>query len=421
MRSVLLCLLVCVPSLWAGEGPKSRTPRGAYEALLNEYEAAVIARDKNASNVTPADPLWVKQYEAMPMWSFAPRFLQFAEANSKDPAAVDALLKIVEFLGTGRAADKFLYPSAKRAVNILISDHLQDERVVQACLKLADFGGGVLEPYFRALLARSRDREVLGRACLALVQCNDRRVSIAARPYFDHPEDNPKYLASSAFLNNRLDPEFIGDIRTTDPLSTSAETEAFLTRIIDEFGDIPFLPRWATAPPPDKAKIMAQIRTLADYARPKLEARRSRAVGMPAPEIEGQDIDGKPLRLSDYRGKVVVLVFWGTWCGPCMGFLPTEKALVERLKGRPFALLGINSDGDREGLKAAVAEKGITWPSWWDGGRTGGPIATRWDVHRWPTIIVLDKSGVIRFKNLPHNAAKRLDDAVDGLLEEKRP
>ncbi|MGZ3415855.1 MAG: hypothetical protein ACXVAT_18715 [Isosphaeraceae bacterium] len=42
------------------------------------------------------------------------------------------------------------------------------------------------------------------------------------------------------------------------------------------------------------------------------------------------------------------------------------------------------------------------WRSWWDGGKTGGPIASRWDVHGWPTIIVLDETGVIRFKHLPH-------------------
>ena len=70
--------------------------------------------------------------------------------------------------------------------------------------------------------------------------------------------------------------------------------------------------------------------------------------------------------------------------------IPLEKALVERLRGRPFALLGINSDSYRDKLKSLTVEKGITWRSWWDRGRTGGPIATRWDVQRWPTIIVLD-------------------------------
>ncbi len=127
------------------------------------------------------------------------------------------------------------------------------------------------------------------------------------------------------------------------------------------------------------------------------------------------------MKLSDYRGKVVVLSFWGTWCGPCMALVPPEKALVERLKGKPFALLGINSDSDRDKLKSVMLEKGITWRSWWDRGRIGGPIATRWDVHAWPTIIVLDGHGVIRFKGLPHHVPKLLDEAVDSLLKEMMP
>jgi len=185
-------------------------------------------------------------------------------------------------------------------------------------------------------------------------------------------------------------------------------------RIISEFSDIPLVPTGSKAKPGG--------RTLSDVARPKLEALGSLAVGKVASEIEGEEIDGKPMKLSQYRGKVVVLVFWGTWCGPCMSMVPHEKALVERLRDRPFALLGINSDADREKLKSVQAENGITWRSWWDGGRAGGPIATRWDVHAWPTIIVLDANGVIRFK-APRvlRAPRLLDEAVESLLKEMMP
>jgi thiol-disulfide isomerase/thioredoxin len=267
-----------------------------------------------------------------------------------------------------------------------------------------------MEAYFRALLAKSRDHEVLGRACMALVRCNEARVSVAGRPWFEHPEDHPDRVAATTYLVARLDPDYISYYGTTDRVALLAEREALLARVICEFGDIPLVPKWA--------KVKPDGRTLSDYARPKLEAIRSLAVGKVAPEIEGQDIDGKPMKLSDYRGKVVVLSFWGTWCGPCMALVPHEKALVKRFKGRPFALLGINSDSDREKLKSALREKGITWQSWWDRGRTGGPISTRWDVHAWPTIIVLDGNGVIRFKGLPHHVPKLLDAAVDSLLKE---
>ncbi len=95
---------------------------------------------------------------------------------------------------------------------------------------------------------------------------------------------------------------------------------------------------------------------------------------------------------------------------------PHERSLVSRLQNKPFALLGINSDKDLGQLHAAMASERITWPSWWDGGSTNGPIANHYGVRAWPTIYVLDHRGVIRFKNV---RGDDLDKAVDALLEER--
>ncbi|MEW6304600.1 MAG: hypothetical protein AB1705_14085 [Verrucomicrobiota bacterium] len=95
---------------------------------------------------------------------------------------------------------------------------------------------------------------------------------------------------------------------------------------------------------------------------------------------------------------------------------PHERSLVKRLAGKPFALLGVNSD-PKERLRQVMKKENITWRSWWDGGDTGGPIATRWNVQGWPTVYVLDHKGVIRFKG-PREEA--LDKAVDQLLAEMR-
>ncbi len=94
---------------------------------------------------------------------------------------------------------------------------------------------------------------------------------------------------------------------------------------------------------------------------------------------------------------------------------PHERSLVKRLQGKPFALLGINSDKNLNELHAAMIREQITWRSWWDGGSTGGPIATLFGVRSWPTIYVIDHKGVIRYKNVRGEA---LDEAVDTLLEE---
>ena len=114
------------------------------------------------------------------------------------------------------------------------------------------------------------------------------------------------------------------------------------------------------------------------------------------PEIEGTDLEGRPLKLSDARGKAVLLVFWGTWCGPCMAAFPKHVELLENMKGRPFVILGINSDRDPQAAHKGGADKGMTWRSWFDGPGTRGPIASNWNVHIWPTYYLLDGQGVIR-------------------------
>jgi hypothetical protein len=90
--------------------------------------------------------------------------------------------------------------------------------------------------------------------------------------------------------------------------------------------------------------------------------------------------------------------------------IPHERSLVAKLKDEPFALVGMNSD-PKENLRKAMADEKITWRSFWDGGGTGGPIATRWNVHSWPTIYVLDQNGVIRARDLR-------DDALEKKVEE---
>jgi peroxiredoxin len=94
--------------------------------------------------------------------------------------------------------------------------------------------------------------------------------------------------------------------------------------------------------------------------------------------------------------------------------LPHERSLVTKLKGRPFEIVAVNSD-PLEKLKDALAKESITWPQFFDGGSTGGPIAKAWNVTGWPTIYVIDAKGVIRHKNLRDEA---LEKAIVKLVEE---
>ena len=137
------------------------------------------------------------------------------------------------------------------------------------------------------------------------------------------------------------------------------------------------------------------------------------AVGKEVPEIVGEDISGKSLKLSEFRGKVVVIDFWGFWCSACVRDIPHLRGLHDRLKAHPFVLLGVNSDAVRKDLLPRLSKEKIAWRSWWDG--SGGPIARRWGTRAWPTTYVIDQKGIIRFKDV---RGKALDKAVDQLIKE---
>jgi Thioredoxin-like len=95
---------------------------------------------------------------------------------------------------------------------------------------------------------------------------------------------------------------------------------------------------------------------------------------------------------------------------------PHERSLVKKLEDKPFVLIGINSDRDKEELKKAMEEEKITWRSFWNGGSTQGPISTKWNVHGWPTLFVIDHNGVIRGKYLGSPGPAVLDKLIDELV-----
>ncbi len=93
---------------------------------------------------------------------------------------------------------------------------------------------------------------------------------------------------------------------------------------------------------------------------------------------------------------------------------PHERSLVKRMQGRPFALVGVNSDRDLDKLRKTVQEKELTWRSFWNGPEgTGGPISSLWNVRGWPTIYIIDHKGVIHAKN---KRGEELDKVLDKLV-----
>jgi len=174
----------------------------------------------------------------------------------------------------------------------------------------------------------------------------------------------------------------------------------YLQRVIDEFADIP---DWRRG-------------TLGEAAKRDLFELQHLVEGAPAPETTGTDVDGKPMSLSDFRGKVVVLDFWASSYGSWNSDLPKLNALAEEFGDR-VAVLGVMSDPLEE-AKQAVEQHKVCFRNWVDGPDREGPIVARWNIDSRPTRYVLDQRGVIRHKKISEHA---LRDAVWKLLQEGEP
>ena len=175
------------------------------------------------------------------------------------------------------------------------------------------------------------------------------------------------------------------------------ESESLFGRVIDQFGDV-------------------KAGTLGEAAR----IERAVSVGRVAPEIAGVDADGKPFKLSDFRGKVVVLKFWNhEHCAPCRAAYPEERAMIKRMEGKPVVYLGVNNGDTHETLKKLLETGEVTWRFWVDGNPAEGKIFKTWDVHGWPTVFVIDRKGVIRHQGFWMSQIPLVEYAVEKLLEDQ--
>jgi thiol-disulfide isomerase/thioredoxin len=315
--------------------------------------------------------------------------LDLVRTNPTDPAVVEALKFVIMTAGRGPGTESY------RAMEILLRDHVRDPGMGDVCGRIFHFSHApIAEALLLAVIERHPNREDRGLACQSLSWCLDHRAKMV-REVRQSRQTVDRYVSSSLKeATERL-------INESDPVALERESEALLERIVAEFADVKdwFMPS----------------RTIGEVAEGELFARRKLSEGQVAPEIVGRDHEGKSFALSDYRGKVVVLTFSASWCGPCVGMYPHERELVKKLEGKPFALVSVHSDENVGTLKDSIASRKITWRCWWDKG-TYGAITTRWGVSAIPEVFVLDRAGVIRKRNI---RGDELERAVMALLEEK--
>ena len=145
----------------------------------------------------------------------------------------------------------------------------------------------------------------------------------------------------------------------------------------------------------------------------------SGALSMLAPSTDGTDLDGKPLSLNDHRGKVVMVVFWSSSCGPCLAMAPHERELAKRYAGKPFVIVGINCDNDPMKAKNTATKLGMTWPSFADRLQADGErfvLAERWNARGLPLVCVVDPAGIVRFRKNELVLPGELDPVLEKLV-----
>jgi len=119
-------------------------------------------------------------------------------------------------------------------------------------------------------------------------------------------------------------------------------------------------------------------------------------VGQVLPDFSAAvDLDGTPISLADYRGKVVLLDFWAVWCGPCLGEIPRIKAVYEKYHDKGFDVIGVSLDEDAAVLRAFIKEKEIPWRQIFDGQKWAGHLVQQYGVRGIPAPFLIDREGKV--------------------------
>lgn len=285
----LVLMLQARLSIAADDEPGPDTAAEQYAALLAEYRPS-------SAWLRGAETDLQRKEGVERMGSFAPRFLELAEKFPDDPIALQALKQAIQIslstdsgAQTVREMNESHFPKASdsefagRAISALLRDHLESEELGPICDRMRYAYRLEYVEFLSSVLRENPHRDVQGIACIALAQfLNDRLRMLGLA------DDRPELVERFETLFGE---EYLAQIRRRVRVE---DVEALFERAVEEYGDV----------------RLVFGGTVGAKAESELYELRNLSVGMTAPEIEGDDEEGESFKLSDYRGKVVLLYFW---------------------------------------------------------------------------------------------------------------
>jgi hypothetical protein len=281
----ILVLMLNRSVVAAGNGPdKPATPAEQYQTLRKEYDRA----SGGAAPLTDAERLKFVGRVYRHRNALAAKFLELAQQHPNDPIALDALTQAVWQVNTTPWPVELVGEdtAVARALELIRRDHIRSDKLGPLCQRVAYGFRKEYETFLRAVLAKNPHKDIRATACLSLGHFLNNRLQ-----RLDLCKEQPGLAREFAGLYGE---EYLAELLRQDRDKVLEEIEAVFGQAAEKYGDVK-LPGGGT---------------VAGRAQAELFEVRDLAVGKAAPDIEGEDQDGKRLKLSDYRGKVVLLDFW---------------------------------------------------------------------------------------------------------------
>jgi peroxiredoxin len=334
------CLFVLLLLLVSAIAQETAAPLAVQiRGLIDEYENSVRANTQKIIAATTEEEKNKYRSSIPSAGPCATKMMQLVQANLDKPDVV----KAVSWLVTGAAN----FPEGQEALKMLGTTFADRQGIAEA-VKQLEYHGLPAEPVLKAVIEKNTHREEKAAALYALGAIHFKN--------FDASADRDSGEASK---NKAL--ECFQQLNT------------------------------------DYADVTIQGFKLADFAAKMLFEMTNLQVGCEAPEIEGKDADGISLKLSDYRGKHVIVIFWGGWCHACHGILPLMNQAAAQLKDKNAIVLGVNTDIESE-AKKALADYQVAFRNVLDN-TTSGPNTSLYNLRNFPTLYLIDPKGVIAIKN----------------------